>query len=148
MSVSPGACVSIHARSLGEKPGFPGRRGGDDDPVERLRAPQPLKRVDERPPTLDPCVDRHSRPAGGELDRLEDRHRALELVVLDGCLEAELERHDDEVRGHEQRVLRPRDPQCGVEHRRVELPRRERDEQARLPGSTCDGAPGRPEPHW
>ncbi len=51
--VSVGACVRIHARSLGVKPD-----GGRDDPVETLDLPEPAQRVGQRPALLDARVDR------------------------------------------------------------------------------------------
>ena len=88
----------------------------------------------------------HACAPRGELDRFEDRHRPTELAVLDGRVEAELERHDQEVRGHEHRVLGARDAKRCVEDHRIELAVGERDEEPRLAGSALGIAlsPGSP----
>ena len=67
--------------------------------------------------------------------------------MLHGCLEAELERDDEEVGGDEHRVLGARDPQCRVEDSFVELPVCEGDEKSRLPRPGSVGLPRGPEPH-
>ena len=57
------------------------RRRRRDDAVELLRLPEPLQRVRQRPPLLDPRVDRDAGAQRGVLDRLEQRHRDLDLVA-------------------------------------------------------------------
>ncbi len=133
--ISPGPCVE-HPRQVLRREARPARRGcRDDDAIERLDVPEAAERVDRRAPALDAGIDRYACASGGELDRLEDRHRATELPVLDGRVEAELERHHQEVGGHEHRILGARDAKRRVEDGRIELAIGERDEEPRLPGS-------------
>jgi hypothetical protein len=115
------------------------RTGGrHDDAVERLDAPKPLQGVYRRPTSLDARVHRHAGPARRELDRFEDGHRTAELDVLNRCVETELERDDEKVRGDENRLLGPRDPQSRFQDDGIELAIGERDEQARLPWSALE----------
>ena len=106
---------------LRREPRSPGRGRRDDDAIEGLDVPQAAERVDRRATALDARVDRNPCAARRELHRLEDRHRPAELRVLNGRVEAVLERHDHEVRGHEHRVLSACDAECGLEHHRIEL---------------------------
>ncbi len=120
---------------------------GHDDAVERLDSPEALERVDRRAASLDTRVHRDARTPSSQLDGFENRHRPGELALVNWCLEAELERDDEEVRGYEHRVLGMGDPEGRVEHRLVELTVGEGDEQARLPWPSAFRFSGRPQSH-
>ena len=102
---SPGALSSIQVRLLRREARAAGSGCRDDDAVERLDVPEAAERVDRGASALDARIDRDVGAPCSELHRFEDRHCATELAVLNRSVEAVLERHDHEVRGHEHGVL-------------------------------------------
>ena len=126
-SASIGACVRIQVSSFGVNPPRRSVGAGATIAVEALHLPQPAQRVRQRAPLLDPRVDRHAGAQRGVLDRLEQRHRDRDLS-RSGESSAYCERHDEQVGGHEHRLLGARDADRRVEHGRVERAAGERHE--------------------
>src|SRR5207344_2034343 len=102
------------------------------DAVEGLGIPEALQGVYWRTSALDARVDRHTIAPCRELDGLENRHGAVELVLLHWRVQAELERNDEQVRGYQHGLLGMRDPQRCVEDHGIQLAIGEGHEQPRL----------------
>jgi hypothetical protein len=109
------------------EPVMPGGRRRDEDSVERLRLPQTPQCIDGGPAALDASVHGDTRPPRRKLNGFQNRHCTPELLVLDRCIEAELERDDQQVGGDEHCVLGASDSERGIEHCGVELAIGKRD---------------------
>ncbi|MGZ4338252.1 MAG: hypothetical protein ACXVRA_13185 [Gaiellaceae bacterium] len=102
--------LQLFGREAGVSPG----RGGDDDAVESLDAPESFEGVDWRAAAFDAGVDRDACSQSGVLDRFEQWNRHFALLAH-RHLERELERDQDQVGGHERRVFGAGDADGGVE---------------------------------
>ena len=111
-----GSVLEHPGEILGREAGpYPGAGAGTTTRSNDSTCHSRPERVDRRSTPLDPRVDGHPGSPRGELDGLEDRHRPAELAVLDRCLEAELERDDEQVRGDEHGT--PRLARCAAQRR-------------------------------
>ena len=97
-SSQPGELARSHITSLRLNPLWRVRAVRSENPVEGFFVPEASQCVCRAPSLLDARVDRDARSQGGVLDRLEQRHRHLDLVFERGVLGV-AKRNDQQVRG-------------------------------------------------
>ena len=125
-----GAWTRIHGELLRREAVAAAGGCGDDDAVETLDLPEPLERVGRATgrDSMRASTDTPARSAA--CSTASSSGIATATCVLHRRVEPELQRHDDQVGGHERRLLGPRDADRGVEHDRVELAAGEGHEHA------------------